>query len=165
MVTPGRLLTGVYWRWRFTGAGQWPAGSTGEDMQTDETYVRQGLKRVDGWLFPYSVDFIRSLAALQRDTGIAGSVGEIGVHHGKLFILLALARQAGEGAFAVDVFGDQHLNRDASGRGDREIFLGNVSRWLGNPETVTVLQRSSLEVRPEDKIGRASCRERVCMYG
>src|SRR3546814_10878493 len=93
----GRLLTGVYWRLRFTGAGQWPAGSTGEDMQTDETYVRQGLKRVDGWLFPYSVDFIRSLAALQRDTGIAGSVGEIGVHHGKLFILLALARQAGEG--------------------------------------------------------------------
>src|SRR3546814_19520942 len=70
--------------------------------------------------------------------------------HGKLFILLALARQAGEGAFAVDVFGDQHLNRDASGRGDREIFLGNVSRWLGTPETVTVLQRSSLEVRPED---------------
>src|SRR3546814_9689943 len=76
-------------RLRFTGAGQWPAGSTGEDMQTDETYVRQGLKRVDGWLVPYSVDFIRSLAALQRDTGIAGSVGEIGVHHGKLFIPLA----------------------------------------------------------------------------
>lgn len=119
-------------------------------MQTDDSYVRQGLKRVDGWLFPYSVDFIRSIAGLQRDTGIAGSVGEIGVHHGKLFILLALARQAGEGAFAIDVFGDQHLNRDESGRGDRDIFLGNVARWLGGPETVTVLQRSSLEVRPED---------------
>src|SRR3546814_13884897 len=69
--------------------------------------------------------------------------------HGKLFILLALARQAGEGAFAVDVFGDEHLNRDASGRGVREIFLGTVSRWLGNPETVTELPRSSLAVRPD----------------
>src|SRR3546814_13549618 len=82
----GRLLTGVYWRLRFTGAGQWPAGSTGEDMQTDETYVRQGLKRVDGWLFPYSVDFIRSLAA-DRKSVVSGKSVSVRVDLGGRRIL------------------------------------------------------------------------------
>ncbi|HEV2069230.1 MAG TPA: hypothetical protein VGR26_05515 [Acidimicrobiales bacterium] len=33
-----------------------------------------------------------------------GSVGEIGVHHGKLFLLAYLASRRDEAAFAVDVF-------------------------------------------------------------
>lgn len=115
-----------------------------------QAYLKRGYSRIDGWLFPYSARFIDSLLDLQLEAGVHGAVGEIGVHHGKLFILLALGRRPDETAFAIDVFGHQHLNSDASGAGDREIFLAHAQRWLGNTARLQVLQRSSLEVRPED---------------
>lgn len=120
-----------------------------------QAYLKRGYSRIGGWLFPYSARFIDSLLELQLEANVRGSVGEIGVHHGKLFILLALGRRAGEAAFAIDVFGDQHLNRDDSGSGDREIFLTNARRWLGSDsESLDVLQRSSLHVRPEEILER-----------
>lgn len=121
-----------------------------------QTYLKRGYSRIGGWLFPYSAMFIDSLLELQLEADVRGSVGEIGVHHGKLFILLALGRRAGEAAFAIDVFGDQHLNRDDSGSGDREIFLANARRWLGSDsERLNVLQCSSLEVQPADILERS----------
>ncbi len=120
-----------------------------------QTYLKRGYSRIGGWLFPYSARFINSLLELQLEADVRGSVGEIGVHHGKLFILLALGRRPDESAFAIDVFGDQHLNRDGSGAGDREIFLTNTRRWLGSEsESLNVLQRSSLDVRPEEILER-----------
>lgn len=52
------------------------------------------------------------------------SVAEIGVHHGQLFI--ALNQLASERSYAIDVFGDQHLNIDNSGQGNYEKFLQNL---------------------------------------
>lgn len=119
-------------------------------------YLKRGYSRVGGWLFPYSAKFIDSMLDLQLESGVRGAVGEIGVHHGKLFILLALGRRPDEAAFAIDVFGDQHLNRDDSGAGDREIFLSNTRRWLGSDSgRLDVLQRSSLDVRPEELLERS----------
>ena len=43
---------------------------------------------VKGWLDPYSAEVIAELGRFQAADGVAGSVGEIGVHHGRLFILL-----------------------------------------------------------------------------
>lgn len=121
-----------------------------------QAYLKRGYRKVGGWLFPYSARFIDSLLDLQLEAGVQGSVGEIGVHHGKLFILLALGRRVDEAAFAIDVFGDQHLNRDESGAGDREIFLSNMRRWLGSDGgRLQVLQRSSLDVRPEEILERS----------
>lgn len=120
-----------------------------------QTYLNRGYRRIGGWLFPYSAHFISSILDLQLEAGVRGAIGEIGVHHGKLFILLALGCRPGEAAFAIDVFGDQHLNRDRSGAGDREIFLGNSRRWLGKDgDGLAVLQRSSLHVRPEELLAR-----------
>lgn len=116
-----------------------------------QDYLERGYRRIGGWLFPYSACFIDSLLTLQLDTGVRGAVGEIGVHHGKLFLLFALGRRPDEVAFAIDVFGDQHLNLDRSGAGDRDIFLANARRWLGAAAPrLEILQRSSLEVRPDD---------------
>ncbi len=116
-----------------------------------QAYLKRGYRNIGGWLFPYSAQFIDSLLALQLESGVRGAVGEIGVHHGKLFILLALGRRPNEAAFAIDVFGDQHLNTDDSGAGDRGIFVANTRRWLGTASgRLNILQRSSLEVRPAE---------------
>ena len=112
-------------------------------------YLSRGAKRVHGWLDPYSAAFTANLAGIQTANGIQGSVGEIGVHMGRLFILLKLLAGPNEKCFAIDVFDDQHLNTDKSGSGDREIFLANVARWTGNAD-LAVIQSSSLDVKPAD---------------
>lgn len=111
-------------------------------------YARRGYKSVGGWLNPISARIIASLAEYQTGKGYTGTAGEIGVHHGKLFLLLHAANP--ESSFAIDVFDDQHLNTDHSGHGDREIFEENIRRVGGNPATVEIIQRSSFDLTPAD---------------
>ncbi|MGH6683330.1 MAG: class I SAM-dependent methyltransferase [Pseudolabrys sp.] len=118
------------------------------DQQRIKAYLKNG-HHVHGWLDRYSADFIAGLSRIQRDSGIAGAVGEIGVHMGRLFILLKLTAAQNEKCFALDVFGEQHLNIDQSGFGDRNMFLRNVNEWTGDAD-IAVLQSSSLDVRPAD---------------
>jgi hypothetical protein len=60
---------------------------------------------------------IAYLIALRTANGISGNMMEIGVHHGRLFILLALGCQSGETSLAVDLFEQQHLNSSRFGAG------------------------------------------------
>ncbi len=82
-----------------------------------------------GWLAPEVIDIIAAIDRRQREENITGSVAEVGVHHGRLFIALNLLRRNGESAVAIDVFGDQDLNIDQSGKGDLKRFQDNVKRW------------------------------------
>ncbi len=109
-------------------------------------YVTRECRRVAGWLAPESAAVIARLAVAQADWKIAGGAGEIGIHHGKLFLLLFFALRAGERAFALDIFEDQQLNRDASGDGDRAVFLGHLRRLGGDPERVSIFAQDSTSV-------------------
>ncbi|MDX1888200.1 class I SAM-dependent methyltransferase [Mycolicibacterium sp. 050158] len=71
---------------------------------------------------------LRILDSAQRSHHVVGAVAEIGVHHGKLFTALNLLQENGS-SVAIDVFGEQHLNVDNSGRGDLGIFQRNIARW------------------------------------
>jgi hypothetical protein len=115
-----------------------------------DRYLTAGLKQVDGWLETYSAEFIATLSEVQHRVGCTGAVGEIGVHHGKLFILLLLTTSGEEKAFAIDVFEEQRLNPGRSGKGDRAIFLANVRRWAGSDAQILCISRSSLDVHPDD---------------
>lgn len=123
-------------------------------MDTVARYLTFGLRRVEGWLDPDSAEIIAALGDIQRASGYQGAVGEIGIHHGKLFILLLVLAATDESAFAIDVFEQQHLNVDGSGYGDKEKFLANVRRWAGNEHKVSIIARSSFDVRREDIINR-----------
>jgi hypothetical protein len=109
---------------------------------------------VKGWLDPYSAKIIADLGGLQKSRGITGSVGEIGVHEGRLFILLRLLRDAGEMSVAIDVFDDQHLNLDRSGRGNLGKFKANVEKWSGL-DSLQIIQKSSLDVGPAELVEHA----------
>ncbi len=93
-----------------------------------ENYIRRGRFYIDGWLRTEAARIVVALTARQRSLDIAGSVAEIGVHHGKLFILLYLLSRAPEKVVAIDLFEDQHLNIDNSGSGDFARFRRNLER-------------------------------------
>jgi Methyltransferase domain len=92
-------------------------------------YRMAGHRLVAGWLEPEVLDIVATLDSVQRNDGVSGSVAEIGVHHGKFFIGLHLLLGGTGRSLAIDVFEDQHLNIDGSGKGDLEKFRANIDRW------------------------------------
>ena len=118
-------------------------------MDRLERYLRLG-QRVKGWLDPYSANFIASLSGIQRNNGIVGALGEIGVYAGRLFIILKLTAAPDEKCFAVDVFEDQGLNIDQSGaNASRQAFVDNVRSWAGDAD-ISIMQQSSTSLQPAD---------------
>lgn len=119
-----------------------------------EKYASGERKTIDGWLSRIDAEILSSILIAQKNSGLAGSVAEIGVHHGRSFVLLCLGLLEGEKAYGVDIFDDQHLNNDGSGRGDRAILEGNLRRFGIAPEQVKIDPRSSELVHPTDLISQ-----------
>ena len=64
----------------------------------------EGSRHVDGYLQSGSASVIWSIFDIQDELKITGNVAEIGVFHGKLFILLCHSLRSGERGFAIDAF-------------------------------------------------------------
>jgi hypothetical protein len=109
-------------------------------------YALLGQRRIDGWLEDLGLTAIDRIDGIQRAAGVHGGVAEIGVHHGRLFILLALLRRTGESAVAIDLFEDQHLNVDSSGRGDRAVLEKNLGQWDPTATQVRIEKADSTTV-------------------
>lgn len=118
------------------------------------SYIRRGKFYVDGWLHTEAALTIATLSERQHTLGVAGGVAEIGVHHGKLFILLYLLGRASERAVAIDLFEDQHLNVDQSGSGDLAKFRRNLERHADAGRLV-LHQGSSLDLAGADLVRMA----------
>ena len=117
--------------------------------------LREGHREVEGWIEPGALTMTTLLDRLQQAAGVRGGFAEIGVHHGRFFIALALLAQPGERSLAIDVFEDQHLNVDQSGKGSRERLIENIERHAGSLDRVEILKADSLTVRPEEILARA----------
>lgn len=125
-----------------------------------ETYRAIGRRSVQGWVEAPTFGVLSTLRDAQDRAGVEGAVAEIGVHHGKLFIALELLGRPGAPAVALDVFDDQELNVDQSGRGDRERFETNVRRW-GDWSSVVVKQGDSTVLTGDDVVELAQGRVRL----
>jgi len=101
-----------------------------------EHYIRHGKFYVDGWLRTEAALVIAALSDRQHALSMRGGVAEIGVHHGKLFILLYLLSRTPEKAVAIDLFADQHLNVDLSGSGDLHKFRRNLAQHADDERLV-----------------------------
>lgn len=93
-----------------------------------KAYLKHGQFLVKGWLLPGAPEAIVLLTDEQRSANMRGGVAEIGVYHGKLFILLYLLANEDEPAAAIDLFSQQQLNVDNSGEGDLERLKRNLRR-------------------------------------
>ena len=129
-----------------TVSGDPPVGGWAGGLFTAlASYLELGIKMVEGWLSPTTASIISHLLIEQAHGGLRGDVCEIGVHHGKLFLVLANGTLPGEHAVAVDVFGDQDKNVDNSGCGDRSVFERNLARYAP-AAAVEIIQESSLDL-------------------
>lgn len=128
-------------------------------------YLKGGHRSVDGWLTPLSASVLAHLLDEQSRFGVKGSVGEIGVHHGKLFLVAYLSTRSDEAAFAIDVFEQQQFNVDHSGKGDRERFLDNVRRHGGSTDGLVVIASDSLKITPEEIRAKAGAARFVSVDG
>ena len=77
---------------------------------------------------------VARLTRYQHDAEIFGTVGEIGVHHGKFTAAISGFASEDEVTVAVDLFSHQEQNVDGSGQGDLDHFRNNLevlSLWDG----------------------------------
>jgi hypothetical protein len=114
-----------------------------------ERYRTRGHLAVKGWLLQGAADALCELAGVQSRLGIRGPVCEIGVHHGRLFILLHLLAEPNERAVAIDLFDRQAENVDHSGEGDLALLLRNVERHGGDRGRLVILTENSLRLSAE----------------
>lgn len=83
-------------------------------------YLTQGMGTVKGWLAPGSALVISNLLELQLLNQVPGDVAEIGVYHGRTFILLAKMLRPGEAIVGIDPFA-------MKGESFRQAFEGNLA--------------------------------------
>lgn len=111
---------------------------------TPEQYARSGHNKVRGWLATQDALVITKLAKAQT---IDGGACEIGVHHGRLFILLHLLTTGP--SVAIDLFDSQDENTDGSGHGSLTALRANLTKF-GESERLQVIARNSLQVSSTD---------------
>ncbi len=106
-------------------------------------------KKIEGWFDICDALIFENLLKFQLLKNLLGSVVEIGVHQGKSFIPLALSN-TGKNAYVIDVFDNQLLNRDHSGKGNQQRFIENLCYWQIDPKEIILDARRSEEVKPVD---------------
>ena len=98
---------------------------------------------VEGWLGDRMWQIVNVIGTILDTNGVCGNIAEFGVHHGLFLFLLNALRNENEVCFAIDVFDEQHLNVDCSGRGSLAVFLSHV-------ETLMASQRRSFRIVQRD---------------
>ncbi len=116
-----------------------------------ERYAAGGHAEVEGWIgAPGVIDMMRAVGTIQDELGVSGPLCEIGVHHGRFFLVLYLLSRGGERALAVDLFGEAAIVPDGSGKGDAERFLANVDRHAGDRSPIEIVRGDTTRMKPED---------------
>lgn len=115
------------------------------------------IHSVQGWLNNSTAVLSHALMRHQTEIGIAGNACEIGVHHGRYFIAVALGLTSSERGIAIDLFEAQDQNIDRSGKGDRALFERNVARFL-DPAKVTAVAGNSLQMSASDILSYGAMR-------
>lgn len=113
-----------------------------------DRYIDGQIEAVAGYFGHAEAMVIDAIGRGQVEQGISGNLAEIGVHHGKLFFILALLRQAGERALAIDLFEDDALNTGIHANRDT-AFFDNRAKLGIDLDDGEVWKVDSLSITPE----------------
>jgi hypothetical protein len=124
-------------------------------------YQARGFSNVQGWCGEALFEIVDLLNSLNFNQG--GGVCEIGVHHGKFYLLLNQVTEAEDSSFAIDLFEDQSLNIDKSGMGSADAFRANLNLYdVHQGRNTTLISADSTDSHAVgellEKIGRGSIR-------
>jgi hypothetical protein len=84
------------------------------------------FREIEGWVGDRIHLICSFIKEFHEANAVTGSIAEIGVHHGKLFFLLAHVAAGEETLVAIDLFDDQKKNMDGSGKGSMKKFMGHM---------------------------------------
>lgn len=121
-----------------------------------DRYITRWMPTVQGYLTPLDALVIHALLSYQMESHISGHLCEIGVHHGRLFLMLALARGQGERALAIDLFEDDVLNAGTEHSGRDRAVLHNARRLGVELADQEVFKTSSTDIGPADILARTT---------
>jgi hypothetical protein len=113
--------------------------------------------RVEGWLGDRMSQLIDMIGSILDANSVRGDIAEFGVHHGLFLFLLNALRNENEVCFAIDIFDEQRLNLDCSGRGSLAVFLSHL-------ETLMASQRRSFKIVQRDTLSFSTA-EVVDLFG
>ena len=111
---------------------------------------------IQGWFASTPlVEILKRISLWQICQGIRGSIGEIGVHHGRMALVIFQLLHEGEKGIAVDLFDNQDEN-EGSGKGNEEYFRFYAQDILGDKweKKIEVLCANSEALIPEDLVPR-----------
>jgi hypothetical protein len=94
-----------------------------------ETFRNEGFEQIEGWCSSSLFPICTLIDELQRTRDVKGGACEIGIHHGKFFLLLNQFVDADQTSYAVDLFDQQEFNIDYSGQGSLTTFRQNIAAF------------------------------------
>ena len=121
-----------------------------KEQSSLDYYLKNGFQKVEGWCNYQIFDFINYISDIQKGLQIQGGVCEIGVHHGKFFIGLHNLTTENELSLAIDIFDNQSLNVDKSGRGSLEKFKTNLNLFASRQDSIQIIEGDSLALSIKD---------------
>lgn len=106
-------------------------------------------QHVEGWVGDRVFSVLQWIDEYHNERQVSGDIVEIGVHHGKLLLMMAALLRHGERAVAIDLWEDQRLNVDSSGLGNSEIFKAHAAK-IALDSDIRLLSGDSMTLRAED---------------
>ena len=125
-----------------------------------DRYIARSMRTVRGYLSSLDARLIAALLSYQDENNIIGHLCEIGVHHGRLFLMLALARRNGERALAIDLFEDDAINSNSPHAGRDRALMLNLRRLNIPMSEEEIFKTSSLDIDKNDILKRTTGRIR-----
>lgn len=118
-------------------------------VKIDQAAIKVFGERLEGWVGDRIPHMLMFAQGYHEQHDIQGDILEIGIHHGALFFMMAAAAREGEKCIAVDLFENQALNVDSSGKGDLGQFSRNIDAHFPEiRDSLHVVSSDSMAIRP-----------------
>jgi len=119
------------------------------DQRLQAYFFDGGYNKVIGVCDGETLHRIHQFHQLHVERGVVGDLFEIGVYHGRLFIMLALLARAEECAVAIDVFDIGAKHDPYGGVTTLEIVKANYGKFVDDPAKFSYIAQDSLMLTPE----------------
>ena len=109
------------------------------DIERANQFLKQTHSEIEGWFFPLDQLLFIELFVSQNQLRIAGDVSEVGVYHGKSFVLLSILKNENEKLIGFDLFDGDH----------QEKTLKNIEKY-GVDSEISLLKGLTSDIAQAD---------------